>query len=90
MSQQQPQQPQQRGFRRQATLYVLDAKGNPQAIKVQTGITDGTTTEVRGDTIKEGMQVIAGTLGATQQTASTNATPFQGGQQQQRGPRGGF
>jgi HlyD family secretion protein len=91
----QPQQQQQRSGRagRQGTIYVLDAKGQPQPVKVQTGITDGTTTEVRGDTIKEGMQVIAGAAGATQQqTASTSATPFQSGQQGggQRGGRGGF
>ena len=75
------------------TLYVLDAKGNPQPVKVQTGITDGTTTEVRGDGVKEGMPVIAGAAGTQQQqTASTNATPFQSGQQAggQRGGRGGF
>jgi HlyD family secretion protein len=90
-STQQPQQP--RSSRRQGTLYVLDANGNPQAIKVQTGITDGTTTEVRGDGIKDGMQVITGTLGAAQQqTASSgSASPFQGGQQSGgRGARGGF
>jgi HlyD family secretion protein len=88
---QQP-QAQQRGFRRQGTLYILDAKGNPQPIKVQTGITDGTTTEVRGDAVKEGMQVITGTVGATQQqTASGSASPFGGGQQGGgRGARGGF
>ena len=76
---------------RSGTLYVLDPKGNPQPIKVQTGITDGTTTEMRGDGIKEGMKVIAGAAGATQQqTASTSATPFQSGQQSgQRAPRGG-
>src|ERR1051325_6145969 len=91
-STQQPQQP--RSSRRQGTLYTLDAKGNPQAIKVQTGITDDTTTEVRGEGIKDGMQIIAGTLGAAQQqTASSgSASPFQGGQQQSggRGARGGF
>jgi HlyD family secretion protein len=91
----QPQQPQQRSGRagRGGTIYVLDAKGQPQPVKVQTGITDGTTTEVRGDAIKEGMQVIAGAAGAQQQqTASTSATPFQSGQQGggQRGGRGGF
>src|SRR5436190_2566486 len=48
--------PQQTKTRRSGTLYILDAKGNPQPIKVQTGITDGTTTEVRGDGVKEGMK----------------------------------
>jgi len=76
--------------RRGGTLYVLDAKGQPQAVQVQTGITDGTTTEVRGNALKEGMKVIAGAAGGTQQSASTTATPFQSGQQQRGGARGGF
>jgi len=73
---------------RGGTIYVLDAKGKPQAVKVRTGLTDGTTTEVSGDGIKEGMNVIVGASGAQQQTAA-NTTPFQGGQQQQGGGRGG-
>jgi len=79
--------------RRGGTLYVLDAKGQPQAIRVQTGITDGTTTEVRGNDIREGMKVIAGTIGSTQTAqGTTSAAPFQSGQQQGggRGARGGF
>lgn len=82
--------------RRGGTLYVLDAKGQPQAIRVQTGITDGTTTEVRGDAIKEGMKVIAGAAATSQQaqTTTAGASPFQSGQQGgQRaggGARGGF
>jgi len=78
---------------RGGTLYVLDAKSQPQAIRVQTGITDGTTTEVRGNEIKEGMKVIAGTVSSTQSAqGTTGAQPFQSGQQQGggRGARGGF
>ena len=78
---------------RGGTLYVLDPKGQPQAIRVQTGITDGTTTEVRGTDVKEGMKVIAGTIGSTQTAqGTTSAQPFQSGQQQGggRGARGGF
>jgi HlyD family secretion protein len=83
-------QHQQRG----GTVYVLDAKGQPQAIKVHTGITDGTMTAVTGTGIADGTKVILGTVGtsSTQQTAS-NATPFQSGQQQgggRGGARGGF
>jgi HlyD family secretion protein len=87
---QQPQQ--QRGARRQGAVYILDDKGTPQPIKVQTGITDGTTTEISGSGIKEGMQVITGAAGATQQTASSNSAAPLGGQQQGggRGARGGF
>jgi HlyD family secretion protein len=84
-----------RTSRRTATLYILDAKGKPQAIQVQTGITDGTMTEVRGNAIKEGTKVIAGIVssGTTQTASGSSSTPFQAGQQQggARAPRaGGF
>jgi hypothetical protein len=62
--------------------------------RVKTGITDGTTTEISGANISEGMKVIAGTVSATQPAqTTTSATPFQSGQQGgQRGGggRGGF
>jgi HlyD family secretion protein len=84
----------QKHTRSAATLYTLDAKGQPQAIQVRTGITDGTTTEIRGNDVKDGMKVIVGTVGASsQQQAASSATPFQSGQQQGgggRGARGGF
>jgi HlyD family secretion protein len=70
------------------TLYYLDANGKLAVTHVKTGITDGTSTEVTGKNVTEGMKVIAGNVSATtQQTAS--ATPFQSGQQQQGGQRGG-
>jgi|ERR1051326_7130079 HlyD family secretion protein len=76
--------------RRGGTLYTLDAKGQPQAIRVFTGVSDGTLTEVRGKDLKEGMNVIAGTAAQSAST-STSATPFQSNNQQQRGgARGGF
>lgn len=79
---------------RGGTVYVLDAKGQPQAIRVQTGISDGTVTQISGTGLAEGTKVITGTVGATQsQQTAANATPFQSGQQQQgggRGARGGF
>jgi len=82
------------GNRNGGTLYALDANGKPQAIKVKTGITDGIVTEVSGSGLKEGMKVIAGSLSASTQTATSTqpaASPFSGGQQQQRGgARGGF
>jgi HlyD family secretion protein len=72
------------------TLYYLDAKGNLAAARVRTGITDGTTTEITGKNITEGMKVIAGTQTAS--TTSTSASPFQSTstQQQRGGARGGF
>jgi HlyD family secretion protein len=76
------------------TLYYLDAKGNLASLRVRTGINDGTTTEVSGNGITEGMKVIAGNVSTTQTAAQTTtaASPFGGNtssQQQQRGPRGG-
>ncbi|HSP34854.1 MAG TPA: efflux RND transporter periplasmic adaptor subunit, partial [Thermoanaerobaculia bacterium] len=73
-------------------LYYLDASGKLAVAPVHTGVTDGTTTEVSGKNLKEGMQVIAGIQTAGAQTAqtSTSASPFGGQQQkQQGGPRGG-
>jgi hypothetical protein len=74
------------------TLYYLDANGKLAVARVKTGINDGSTTEITGKTIKEGMQVIAGTVTPTATTAQTStapASPFQGGQQQGGAQRGG-
>jgi HlyD family secretion protein len=75
------------------TLYTVDAKGTLTPIRVRTGLTDGSSTEIRGRDLKEGTKVVAGI--AQPQTASattSNASPFQStSTQQQRGPRpGGF
>src|SRR5207248_3824698 len=48
------------------TLYTLDANGKLVATRVRTGVSDGTTTEVRGKDLKEGMKVIAGNVSAAQ------------------------
>ncbi len=75
------------------TLYIVDAKGALQMVSVRTGLTDGSTTEIRGRDLKEGMKVIAGTAQPQSANATTsNASPFQStSTQQQRGPRpGGF
>lgn len=77
------------------TIYVADADGKLTAIRVRTGISDGSTTEIRGRDLKEGTKVVAGT--STPQTAaaeSNSATPFQqsgsGNRQQGGGRPGGF
>jgi len=77
------------------TLYTLDAKGQLQALRVRTGVTDGSMTEVQGKNLTEGMKVVAGMSQPTTQSAQTStsasSTPFQSGSQQNsRGPRGGF
>lgn len=74
------------------TLYTVDEKGALTPIRVRTGLTDGSTTEIRGRELKEGMKVVAGTAQPKSAATTSNASPFQqGNQQQQRGPRpGGF
>jgi len=43
------------------TVYLL-VQGVPRAVEIQTGVTDGTSTEVTGGALKPGMQVITGQL----------------------------
>lgn len=45
-------------------VYVLDAQGVPEAVAVTTGDTNGTLTEVTGDSLREGAAVITGKLAA--------------------------
>jgi len=75
------------------TLYYLDVNGKLAVARVKTGINDGSTTEITGKTVKEGMKVIAGTVSptatTTAQTSTAPATPFQGSQQQGAAQRGG-
>ena len=44
------------------SVYVLNAKGEPEAVAVTTGDTNGTLTEVTGDSLREGAAVITGKL----------------------------
>lgn len=45
-------------------VYVLDDKGQPQAVAVRLGISDGSMTELLGSNLKLGQEVVTGTLGA--------------------------
>lgn len=73
------------------TLYYVDANGKLASVRVRSGVSDGTSTEVRGDAIKEGMRVIAGTTSPAQTTENAAGGPFQANsQQQQRRRPGGF
>jgi hypothetical protein len=56
-------------------------------VQVKPAITDGTKTQVTGD-VAEGMEIIIGKTGPAATNAAPTASPFQGQQQQQRGPRG--
>ncbi len=81
------------GPRTFGTLYSLDAKGQLAVARVRTGVTDGTTTEITGRAVTEGMNVISGmnTPQSADAGKTSSSSPFQGNnnQQQQRGPRGG-
>ena len=41
-------------------VWVLDEAGKPKAIPIETGITDGTATEITAGDVREGMEVIVG------------------------------
>ena len=55
-----------RGARRQ--VWIVDAKGKPQALTVTAGDTDGTMTEVSGPNLRPGVKVITGQLTAAAKT----------------------
>jgi HlyD family secretion protein len=71
-------------------LWYLDSNGKLAMARVKTGISNGTMTQVSGPELKPGMQVIAGSLQAQDQTST--ATPFgnNSNQQPRRGPGGAF
>ncbi len=68
-------------------LWTLDEKGEPRRIRVEEGLTDGQRTQVSGEGLSAGMQVIIGVISGGS-AAGTN--PFQ--PQGSAGPRrpGGF
>lgn len=73
------------------TIYVVGEDKKLQPIRVRTGITDGKVTEIRGQNIKEGMQVVAGTVQPETADSEESKNPFQQNNSQQRGRRpGGF
>lgn len=69
-----------------ALLWILQ-DGKPRPLHVMKGMSDGTNTEVSGEGLQEGRQVIAGmTTGGSTKSSS----PFQPQAQQSGPPRGGF
>jgi HlyD family secretion protein len=71
-----------------STLWQLDANGALAPVRVHTGLTDGTRTQVTGTTIKEGMQIVVGANTGTTADVATQASknPLQ---PQSTGRRGG-
>ena len=70
------------------TLYSLDANGKLQVARVQTGISDGAATELRGHDVTEGMKVIDGLASTTTSPSQRPAANPLGGAQQAGGGRG--
>ncbi len=70
------------------TLYTLDPAGKLKAIHVRVGISDGQRTQVTGDSLAVGMQVIVGAALPGSAAASTTA-PSTNPLTPQRGGRGG-
>lgn len=78
-----------------AVLWAVGEDGNPKPVRVQTGLTDGQSTEVRGEGLRDGMQVIVGQSTGAQGAASTSSSPFGGASRQRTSggppmPPGGF
>lgn len=71
------------------TLYVLDASGRLESVRVQTGLTDGTFTEIQGRNVSEGMKVIAGVVSTTAAASRPATNPLAPQPNQRRGPPGG-
>lgn len=69
----------------QQTVYVKGADGQPQAVQVTTGDTNGSVTEVLSGGLKPGMEVITGQLAGGEEGASGGG----GGQRRQRAGGGG-
>jgi HlyD family secretion protein len=75
------------------TLWTVDANGKLSAVRVRTGLSDGSKTEVQGRELKEGTQVVVGTSTGAQNASPTpqSTSPFQPqGGGMRRGPGGGF
>jgi HlyD family secretion protein len=69
-----------------AQLWYVGANGKPAVMRVRTGLSDGQNTQIIGQNVTEGMQVIIGTNAAT--TATTTQQPSNSPFQQQRRPPG--
>jgi hypothetical protein len=66
-------------------LWYVDGEGELAVARVRTGISDGQSTEVQGEDLEPDMQIIAGVMQSSQ---SASVNPFQGQQQERRGPPG--
>ena len=77
--------------RQGAVIWTLDANGKLVPHRVKTGLTDGQKTQIEGQGIAEGTEVVIGAGSATAATPNAAASsPFQQPNTQRRGPGGAF
>jgi len=60
----------------QNALWILSPQGKPEPVLVQIGISDGTSTQVITDKLKEGDKVITGQKGAVSTSNNQQVNPF--------------
>jgi HlyD family secretion protein len=70
-------------------IWVLDAKGQPQARRIKIGLTDGASTEVVEGTLQEGEMVIIGQTITSASKPSASPAPGFGGAPRTPGGGGG-
>ena len=75
-----------------STIWYLDSASTLKPVRVHTGLTDGSRTQVTGNGVTEGMQIIVGANTGTATTTSATATnPLQPQSTSRRGgPQGPF
>ncbi|MDP2752503.1 MAG: efflux RND transporter periplasmic adaptor subunit [Rhodocyclaceae bacterium] len=54
-------------------VFILDTEGNPKAVSLKTGLTDGAMTEILDGNITEGTEVLLGTMTPVTSKKPTNA-----------------
>ena len=70
------------------TVYVMREDGNPKAVQVTVGASDGARTAITGGGLKPGMRVITGQLAAGQEQPAEDSSNG-GGQRRERSGGGG-
>jgi HlyD family secretion protein len=60
----------------QSVVWILDPQGKPRPAPVQTGISDGTFTQITSDSLKEGDKVVVGQKGAELSANNQQVNPF--------------
>jgi HlyD family secretion protein len=72
-----------------ATIWTLDAQGKAHPVRVMTGMTDGSRTEIKGRNLKEGEQVIT-SIGDAATASAASSQPASNPFQPSRGGMGGM